>query len=145
MTDAPVDATAAPLQVLVVDDNALNNELVCFVLEADGCSVRTAGDAIQALAHIRAQRPAVILMDIQLPGMDGVALTRQLKADAATRDIVVIAFTAYAMKGDEHRLLAAGCDAYLSKPIDVARLASQLRAMVAHSRHAAATPRPATN
>jgi two-component system, cell cycle response regulator DivK len=118
--------TAAP-RVLVVDDNALTIELVGFVLGQAGFDLQTAGDAAAALQRIAERRPDLILMDIQLPGLDGLALTRRLKADAATRDIVIIAFTAYAMKGDELTMRAAGCDGYLSKPIDVARLADTLR------------------
>ena len=112
---------------LIVDDNAINVELVRFVLEADGFSVAAAGDATQAMAQIAHCKPDLILMDIQLPGRDGLTLTRQLKADPATRQIVIIAFTAYAMKGDEAKMRAAGCDGYLSKPINVASFAAQVR------------------
>ena len=119
-------STAAP-RVLVVDDNALTVELVGFVLGQAGFDLQTAGDAAAALQRIAERRPDLILMDIQLPGLDGLALTRHLKAEAATRGIVIIAFTAYAMKGDELTMRAAGCDGYLSKPIDVARLADTLR------------------
>jgi two-component system cell cycle response regulator DivK len=122
-------SSTAPL-VLVVDDNALNIELVRYVLEAGGLRVHTAVDATEARAQLQAERPALILMDIQLPGMDGMALTGQLKADPATRGIAIVAVTAYAMKGDEARLLAAGCDGYLAKPIDVARFANQVRALL---------------
>jgi CheY-like chemotaxis protein len=124
----------SPLEVLVVDDNAMNIELVQFILEAAGHRVRCAADAAQARAAITAQRPDAILMDIQLPGMDGLALTHALKADAATRQIVVIAFTAYAMKGDEARLRAEGCDGYLAKPIEVALFAAQVEAIVVAQR-----------
>jgi len=140
MTGTNTAPTAGPLRVLVVDDNPLNTELVGFVLQADGFAVQTAADAVEALAQIARQRPEVILMDIQLPGMDGMTLTQQLKADAATRDIVVIAFTAYAMKGDENRLRAAGCDGYLSKPINVAHFAAQVRTVVAAVRPGARPP-----
>lgn len=119
----------APL-VLVVDDNAMNVELVGFVLEADGFAVATASDAAQALRAIERQRPQLILMDIQMPGLDGLSLTRQIKADAALRGIVVVAFTAYAMKGDEQKMRDAGCDAYLAKPVDVATFADQVRALL---------------
>jgi len=116
-------------RVLVVDDNPLNLELASFVLDADGWSVTTAGDAEEALRCIEACPPDLILMDIQLPGMDGLTLTRQIKADPALRHITVVAFTAYAMKGDEAIMRAAGCDGYLAKPIDVARFAAQVRAL----------------
>ena len=115
-------------RVLIVDDNAMNVDLVSYVLSADGVQVESALDANQAAARIAAQPPDLILMDIQLPGVDGLELTRRLKADPATRHIVILALTAYAMKGDEARMRAAGCDGYIAKPIDVATFASQVRA-----------------
>jgi CheY-like chemotaxis protein len=117
--------TAAHL--LVVDDNEVNLELARFVLAAEGFEVATAIDAKQALERIAQRAPTLILMDIQLPGMDGLTLTRRLKADPATRPIVVVAFTAYAMAGDEARMLAAGCDGYISKPIELASFARRVR------------------
>ncbi len=124
-------------RVLVVDDHALNLELAAFVLGAEGFEVATAADAQEAQALLRATLPDLILMDIQMPGMDGLALTQLLKADPVTRGIKVVAFTAYAMKGDEAKMRAAGCDGYLAKPIDVARFAAQVRALLAD------TPAPA--
>ena len=115
-------------RVLIVDDNAMNVDLVSYVLSADGVQVESAFDANQAAARIAAQPPDLILMDIQLPGVDGLELTRRLKADPATRHIVILALTAYAMKGDEARMRAAGCDGYIAKPIDVANFAGQVRA-----------------
>ena len=123
----PADG-AAP-HVLVVDDNPINLELASFVLAADGWCVSTADDAEEALRCIEQRLPDLILMDIQLPGMDGLTLTRQIKADPALRHITVVAFTAYAMKGDEAIMRAAGCDGYLAKPIEVARFAAQVRAL----------------
>lgn len=114
-------------RVLIVDDNVLNLELAAFVLEADGFIVETARDAATALQCIPAFKPGVMLMDIQMPDVDGLSLTRQLKADPATAGIVVLAFTAYAMKGDEAKMLAAGCDGYIAKPIDVATFAEVVR------------------
>lgn len=105
-------------RVLIVDDNATNLKLVAYLVRASGYEVDTAGDAAQALAAIAANRPALILMDLQLPGIDGLELTRRLKGDPATRDIKIIAVTAYAMKGDEEKALGAGCDDYVTKPID---------------------------
>jgi CheY-like chemotaxis protein len=113
---------SAPIPILIVDDNVSNIKLLAFVLTAKGYEVRTAANADQALAVLAEFRPRLILMDIQLPGMDGLTLTRQLKADPATRDIPVLAATAYAMKGDEERALAAGCDGYFTKPIDTRQL-----------------------
>ena len=114
-------------RVLIVDDNRLNAELAEFVLESDDFLVDSAIDAEQALARIPEFRPDLILMDIQMPGMDGLELTRRLKGDPSTRHIVIIAFTAHAMKGDELRMRQAGCDGYVSKPIAVATFASTIR------------------
>ena len=115
-------------RVLIVDDNAMNIELVMFVLGAAAFEVEFAANASQAIRQITAFRPDLILMDVQMPDIDGMELTRQIKADPATRDITVVAFTAYAMKGDEARMRAAGCDGYISKPIDVSTFAAQIRA-----------------
>jgi two-component system, cell cycle response regulator DivK len=114
--------------VLVVDDNAQNLKLVRLLLGAEGYEVRTAADAEEALELLTSFTPRLILMDLQLPGMDGLELTRRLKADPARRSIVIVALTAYAMKGDEERARAAGCDGYVTKPIDTDALA----ALVAH-------------
>lgn len=109
--------------ILVVDDNAVNARLIAMTLELAGFDVACAGDATSALAAITTRRPRLILMDLQLPGMDGLTLARSLKADPATSDIAIVAVTAYAMKGDEERALAAGCDGYIAKPIDTRALA----------------------
>ena len=105
--------------ILIVDDNAANLKLARILLQGEGYQVRTAADAEEALRVLETFTPRLILMDIQLPGMDGLELTRRLKADLATRDIVILALTAYAMKGDEEKARAAGCDGYIAKPIDV--------------------------
>lgn len=104
--------------ILIVDDNPVNLKLVRVLLESEGRRVRTARDAAEALAAMAAERPRLVLMDIQLPDLDGLALTRRIKADPATADIPIVALTAYAMKGDEDRMLGAGCAAYVAKPID---------------------------
>lgn len=109
-------------RILVVDDNPINLKLVTFLLQSRGYSVRTAENAFEALAMIDEDVPHLVLMDLQMPGMDGLALTRKLKADARTRAAFVVALTAAAMKGDEERALAAGCDAYMTKPIDTRAL-----------------------
>lgn len=119
--------------ILVVDDNVSNTKLLAFILSSRGYTVRTAADAEQALATLREFQPRLVLMDIQMPGMDGLELTRRLKADPATRDIIVIAATAYAMKGDEERALAAGCDGYLTKPIDTRALPARIAAFLGRS------------
>jgi two-component system, cell cycle response regulator DivK len=86
---------------------------------AEGFEVRTAVDAEDALGILDAFTPRLVLMDLQLPRMDGLELTRRLKADPARHEIIIIALTAYAMKGDEEKAYAAGCDGYMSKPIDI--------------------------
>lgn len=112
--------------ILIVDDNATNQKLVRVLLEAEGCVIRTASNANDALQVLRTFRPALILMDIQLPGMDGLTFTRQLKLDPQTTAIPVVALTAYAMKGDEEKALEAGCQGYITKPINTRRLAEQI-------------------
>ncbi|HEY5921810.1 MAG TPA: response regulator [Kofleriaceae bacterium] len=109
-------------RVLIVDDNPTNLKLVAYLVKANGYEVDTAADADAAVAAIAANRPRVILMDLQLPGVDGLELTRRLKADPATRDITIIAVTAYAMKGDQEKAFEAGCDDYVTKPIDTRAL-----------------------
>jgi CheY-like chemotaxis protein len=108
--------------VLVVDDNPANAALISFLLKKNGYDVRTAADAAEALVAVDEFHPRLIMMDLQLPGMDGLELTRRLKADPGTRHIIVIALTAYAMKGDDERARDAGCDGYVSKPIDTRTL-----------------------
>jgi two-component system, cell cycle response regulator DivK len=125
-------------RVLIVDDNVMNIELVSFLLEAASIEVDTAVDASAALLRIPAFKPDLILMDIQMPGMDGLALTRLLKADAATAHVVIVAFTAYAMKGDEARMREAGCDGYIAKPIEVASFVDTLKGCMRAAGSAAA-------
>jgi two-component system cell cycle response regulator DivK len=108
--------------ILIVDDNPTNLKLVSFLLVKRGYQVRSAGGAQEALEALKEFHPVLILMDMQMPEIDGFELTRRLKADPATRDITIIALTAYAMKGDEERVRAAGCDGYMSKPIDTRAL-----------------------
>jgi two-component system cell cycle response regulator DivK len=120
--------------ILIVDDNPLNLKLIRVLLRSEGYEVRTSGDAEEALTALQEFRPAVILMDLQLPGIDGLELTRRLKADPATRDITIIALTAYAMKGDEEKARAAGCDGYLTKPIDTAVFSNVLAGYVCRTR-----------
>jgi len=105
--------------ILIVDDNAQNLKLAKVILVAEQYDVKTATDAEDALKILDSFKPRLILMDLQLPRMDGLTLTRRLKADPSTRDIIVIALTAYAMKGDDDKAFAAGCDGYMSKPIDI--------------------------
>jgi CheY-like chemotaxis protein len=113
-------------RILVVDDNATNLKLACDVLEWSGYQVSSAIDAEQAQQVIRQTPPDVIVMDIGLPGMDGLTLTRKLKGSEATRHIRIMALTAFAMKGDEEKVLEAGCDGYISKPINTREFAAQV-------------------
>lgn len=104
--------------ILIVDDNPSNTKLMSFLLDRRGYDVRTAASANEALGTLAAFQPRLILMDLQMPDVDGFELTRRLKADERYRDVVIIAVTAYAMKGDEQRALEAGCDGYITKPVD---------------------------
>jgi two-component system, cell cycle response regulator DivK len=104
-------------KVLIVEDNPANMTLAVFLLESAGHAVISATDAETGLTLARDEQPQLILMDIQLPGMDGLEATKLLKQAAATRAIPVIALTALAMKGDEARIRAAGCDGYIAKPL----------------------------
>ncbi len=104
-------------KVLVIEDNPANLTLATFLLKSIGHEVISATDAETGLTLARAEQPDLVLMDIQLPGMDGLQATGLLKGDAETRSIPVIALTALAMKGDEERIRAAGCDGYIAKPL----------------------------
>ena len=107
----------AAKRILVVEDNELNMKLLNDVLEAHGYDVMSTGRGAVAVEWARLYQPDLILMDLQLPDLSGLDATRQLKADEATRDIPVIAVTAFAMAGDEKKALDHGCDAYVAKPI----------------------------
>src|SRR5712692_8176668 len=109
-------------KILVVEDNPLNRELTADILGAAGYTVLQAENAEKGLALARAESPALILMDVRLPGMDGLSATETLKEEAETREIPVVALTAHAMKGDEAKALAAGCRGYITKPIDTRTL-----------------------
>jgi CheY-like chemotaxis protein len=104
--------------ILIVEDNDTNLRLFTYLLSAKGYDVRGAGDGEAAFKVLQGFRPGLILMDLQLPGTDGYEMTRRIKADPVLRDIPIIALTAYAMRGDEEKALAAGCDGYITKPID---------------------------
>jgi len=108
--------------ILVIDDNPGNLKLILYVLQKVGYDVRTAVDAEEALRVLREFRPRLILMDLQLPGMDGLTLTRRLKADPELGGPLIVAVTASAMKGDEEKALEAGCNGYITKPIDTRAL-----------------------
>jgi CheY-like chemotaxis protein len=113
---------------LVVDDNPMILRLFQIALEASGHEVHGAGDAQSALEVIRSASPGLVLMDVQLPGMDGLELTRRLKADPATKGIVIVAVSAYAMASDALKAKEAGCDGYITKPVDVLALSDLVSA-----------------
>ena len=106
-------------KILVVEDNDKNRKLIRIVLKSKNYEILEACDANKALELLETWIPDLILMDIGLPGMDGLELTRQLKQTESTKDVPIIAVTAHAMMGDEEKILAAGCDDYISKPIKV--------------------------
>jgi CheY-like chemotaxis protein len=114
-------------RILVVEDNEANQLLASAVLEREGYSVDLAGSSEEALERLNTSAPDLILMDVQLPGKDGLELTRQLKADPTTAGIPIVALTALAMAGDRERTLAAGCLGYISKPIDTRTFADEVR------------------
>jgi CheY-like chemotaxis protein len=117
--------------ILIVDDNPTNLKLARVVLAAEGYEVRVAVDAEEALALLDSFHPRLILMDLQLPGMDGLTLTRRLKGDPATSGVAIVALTAYAMKGDEEKARQAGCDGYITKPIDTRTLPGVIAGVLA--------------
>lgn len=122
--------------ILVVDDNALNRKLAGDLLEIEGYEVQYCEDAEQVLRHLSSLRlPDLILMDISLPGMDGLTLTRRLRAEPRFAAIPIVAVTAFAMKGDEQKALDAGCNGYITKPIDTRRLPGQVAQYLAAHRH----------
>jgi CheY-like chemotaxis protein len=121
-----VTDTETRTPILVVDDHPLNLKLTRLLLSNEGYDVQVAANAEHALEVLQAFKPKLILMDLQLPGMDGFELTKQLKADSATRDVIIVALTAYAMKGDEQRARSSGCDGYIAKPIETRHFASQV-------------------
>lgn len=122
--------------LLIVDDNSTNLKLARVVLTAEGYVVKTADDAEEALAVLAAFSPRLILMDLQLPGMDGLMLVRRLRNDTRWAQTWIVALTAYAMKGDEEKALAAGCDGYATKPIDPETLSAVVASFIARDRPA---------
>ena len=113
--------------ILIVDDTPVNLKLTRILLVNEGYKVMTAASAEEALELLRSYHPQLILADIQLPGIDGLELTRRIKKNAETRDITVVALTAFAMKGDEQKAVEAGCDGYITKPIDTRSLGARIR------------------
>ncbi|HPW55188.1 MAG TPA: response regulator [Thermoanaerobaculaceae bacterium] len=120
--------------ILVVEDNEQNLELVEFLLEEAGLKVRKARDAEEARAQLAAGRPDLVLMDMQLPGTDGLTLVEELRRDPRFARIPVLALTAHAMRGDRERFIAGGCDGYIAKPINVTSFVDEVQAALARSR-----------
>ena len=117
-------------RILIVDDNPVNLKLAADVLESASFAIDRAIDAEQAQCMLTGTLPDLILMDIALPGMDGLTLTRKLKADPRFKEIPIIVLTASAMKGDDRKALEAGCTSYITKPIDTRKLAQQVQAIL---------------
>lgn len=118
-------------RVMLIEDNAMNARLVEHVLGRDGFEVSVLVSAEDSIEKAMELNPDIILMDIQLPGIDGLEATRQLKKNPATCNIPVIAITAHAMRGDEERILAAGCEGYISKPVNTRELSEKLKQYLA--------------
>jgi two-component system, cell cycle response regulator DivK len=128
--------------ILIVDDTPVNLKLTRILLVNEGYKVLTAASAEEALELLRSYRPRLILADIQLPGIDGLEMTRRIKMDERTRHIPVVALTAFALKGDEQKAIDAGCDGYITKPIDTHTLGERIRRMLSPREDAAALPDP---
>ncbi len=128
--------------ILIIDDNPANVKLARLLLLNAGFDVRTANDSSEALETLRSFSPKLILMDIQLPGMDGLQLTRRLKGNPATRHSIIVALTAYAMRGDEERARSAGCDGYMCKPINTRTFVDQIRHYLENSPERPGTAKP---
>jgi two-component system cell cycle response regulator DivK len=118
--------------ILIVDDTPVNLKLTRILLQHEGYEVRTAASAEEALAVLESFHPRLVLADIQLPGMDGLEMTRRIKDDPRHRDVLVVALTAFAMKGDEEKAIEAGCDDYITKPIDTRTLGAKVRGYLDH-------------
>ena len=117
-------------KILLVEDNEMNRDMLSRRLERRGYQIVCAVDGQQALALVRSETPALILMDMSLPVLDGWEATRRLKADDATKAIPIIALTAHAMSEDENKARAAGCDDFDTKPVDIQRLVGKIKALV---------------
>lgn len=130
----PREGARGAKTVLIVEDNELNMKLFHDLLAAHGYQVVMTRNGLDALSLARQHRPNLILMDIQLPEVSGLEVTRWLKDDADLRDIPVVAVTAFAMKGDEERIRSGGCEAYLSKPISVAIFLDTVRRFTSDAR-----------
>jgi two-component system, cell cycle response regulator DivK len=121
----------APAKILIVDDNPTNLKLAADVLECEGHTIARARDANEAREVLKHTQPNLILMDIQMPGMDGLTLTRLLKANPSYQHIPIVALTAFAMKGDEDKAREAGCHSYIIKPIETRKFPGQVAEVLA--------------
>ena len=117
--------------ILIVEDNELNMKLFRDLLEAHGFDTLQAKNGSEALSLIHSHRPDLVIMDMQLPEMSGLEVTRQIKSDDAIKSIPVVAVTAFAMKGDEEKFRAGGCEAYIAKPISVSHFVETVKRFVA--------------
>ena len=122
-------------KILLVEDNPVNRRLAEFLLKSQGYQVRAATNAQEAFDNIKSERPDLILMDVQLPGMDGLEATKKIKEEPASRDIPVVAVTSYAMKGDREKALAAGCSGYITKPIDKDKFLQEVATVLSRSQN----------
>ena len=113
-------------KILIIEDNPLNRELMMTVLKARGYELEALEDARGAVDKIKEFKPDLLLLDIMLPGIDGLTLTGDIRNDPETEDLKIIAVTAYAMRGDRERIIEAGCDGYISKPVDTRKLPGQI-------------------
>jgi CheY-like chemotaxis protein len=126
---------SVPAWILLVEDDNASQILTRAVLERDGYEIRVATCAEEVLEQLKGGRPGLILMDIQIPGQDGLSLSRQLKDDPVTRSIPIVALTAHTMNGKRELAFAAGCDGYISKPIDVNTFGSLVHGYMAQSQY----------
>ncbi len=114
-------------RILLVEDDFMNMRLAQYILEVEGYTVLKAVSALKALEWIESTLPDLILMDMELPDMDGMTVVRMLRGNAVTKDIIILALTASAMKGDRERILQMGCNGYISKPIDIEEFIETVR------------------
>lgn len=121
-------------KILIVDDNAPSRELIREVLQSPGTEIVEAGDGHEALAAIAGEKFDLVLMDIQMPGLDGYAAIRRIRSDERTRFLRVVALTAYAMRGDLEKAIGAGFDAYITKPVDLATLRKRVDLLLQNPR-----------
>lgn len=133
--DIEPEAAKTAATILVVDDNPINLKLVSDLLAFEGYRVLKAADGEEAATTVKRDPPELILLDVDLPGIDGLTLTKKLKNDPPTADIVIVALTAFAMKADRQRAIAAGCDAYVTKPINTRELPAQVAELLQRRRN----------